>query len=60
MFDDYDGKPVNPVREALKGYYRNNPEEAFRIQARGTQIALLILGIGGLIWCLGLNKLFGY
>jgi hypothetical protein len=60
MFNDYDGKPVDPGREALKGYYRNNPEEAFRIQALGFRIALAILGIGGLIWCLGLNKLFGY
>ena len=60
FFNDHDGKPVDPGREALKGWCRNNPEEAFKASILGTRIAIAILVIGGLIWCLGLNKLFGY
>ena len=60
FFDDYDGKPVDPGREALKGWCRDNPKEAFEASILGTRIAIAILVIGGLIWCLGLNKLFGY
>ena len=43
MSRDYDNRPVNPGREALKGLWRNHPEEGFKANMEGRQIAVLIV-----------------
>ena len=58
FFNDHDGKPVDPGREALKGWCRNNPKEAFEASILGTRIAIAILVIGGLDLVPGFEQAF--